>query len=55
MYTPSKKELINLSLDIEKSLSKQDSLIYKKIMESDIEWSENDTYLQVVKIWGDLT
>lgn len=55
MYTPSKKELINLSLEIENSFNAQDSLIYKKIMESDIEWSESDTYLQVVKIWGDLT
>ncbi|MCQ1056302.1 Uncharacterised protein [Acinetobacter baumannii] len=55
MYTPSKKELINLSLEIENSFNAQDSLIYKKIMESDIEWSESDTYLQVVKIWGNLT
>lgn len=54
-YIPSKKELINLSLDIENSLSQRDSLLYKKIMESDIEWTESDTYQQVEKIWGDLT
>lgn len=54
-YIPPAKELINLSLEIEKSLSKQDHMIYKKIIESEIEWTENNTYQQVEKIWENLT
>ena len=54
-YSPSQKELINLSLEIEKSVSKQDAIIYKRIIESDVEWTESNIYQKVEKIWGNLT
>lgn len=53
-YIPQKKELINLCLEIENSLDEYNSIIYKKIMNLEIEWSENNIYQHVEKIWGDL-
>lgn len=54
MYSPSQKELINLSLEIENSFSKQDAMIYKKIIESDVEWTESNIYQKIEEIWGNL-
>lgn len=53
-YNPPEKELTNLCADIEKSFTEQHSLIYKQLMESELEWNENNTYQQVEQIWGNL-
>ncbi|MFV4918909.1 hypothetical protein Q5E55_013280 [Acinetobacter baumannii] len=54
-YIPQKKELINLSLEIEKTLEDRESVIFKNLMEPEIDWNENNIYQNIEKIWGNLT
>lgn len=53
-YIPQKKELINLSLEIEKSLEGKESVLFKNLMEPEIDWNNNNIYQNIEKIWGNL-
>ncbi|WP_336941747.1 ABC-three component system middle component 1 [Acinetobacter pittii] len=53
-YIPQKKELINLSLEIEESLKGKESVIFKNLMEPEIDWNDNNIYQNIEKIWGNL-
>lgn len=52
-YCPQKRELTNLNSKIESSMSPNQSLIYSRLMETETEWTDENTYKQVLNIWGD--
>ncbi|MBR7737209.1 ABC-three component system middle component 1 [Acinetobacter nosocomialis] len=53
-YNPIEKELTNLCIDIENSFDQRQSLIYKQLLTSEIDWNEDSIYEQVEGIWGKL-
>lgn len=53
-YSPQEQQLINLSFEIEKSLTQYQSSIYNQLVESDVVWTEENIHQQVERIWGGL-
>ncbi len=53
-YNPQEQQLTNLSLEIEKSLSPAQFSIYSQLVDSEVEWTDENTYQQVERIWGGL-
>ncbi|WP_339413826.1 ABC-three component system middle component 1 [Pseudomonas sp. EA_35y_Pfl2_R5] len=53
-YSPQEQQLINLSLEIEKSLTPTQSSIYNRLMDPEIEWTDENIHQQVERIWGEL-
>lgn len=54
IYSPQEQKLTNLSDEFESSLSPDQSLIYNRLVNSDIEWNDENIHQQVERIWGDL-
>ncbi|MFL1408695.1 ABC-three component system middle component 1 [Acinetobacter baumannii] len=52
-YIPQEQDLENLEDEIYNSLSEKQKIIYKKLIDQDIEWNENDIYKNVCSIWGE--
>lgn len=53
-YIPKKQQLSSLSHEIESSLSSNQTLIYSQLVNSNIDWDEENVYQQVESIWGSL-
>lgn len=53
-YSPQDQELVNLSHEIESSLSPNQFLIYDQLLKSDENWNEENISQQVEKVWGRL-
>lgn len=53
-YSPKEKELTNLCLAIENLFSPRSLSIYNQLLTSEKDWSEDDNYKQIEKIWGTL-
>ncbi|MDR5886300.1 ABC-three component system middle component 1 [Vreelandella janggokensis] len=53
-YRPQDQQLVNLSHEIESSLTSEQYLIYDQLVNSDMEWKDEDFYQKVEKVWGGL-
>jgi hypothetical protein len=53
-YSPQEQQLTNLLLDIESSLSPNQSSIYSQLESSDVEWTDDNIHQQVERVWGSL-
>lgn len=51
-YSPREQELTNLSLEIEKSLSKDQYSIYKHLIDAEEEWTDEHILQKIEQIWG---
>lgn len=53
-YSPQEQQLTNLNSEIENALNKYQSSIYSRLLESEIEWTDENIHQQVAMIWGDI-
>ena len=53
-YNPHEQQLKNLLIEIESSLSQSQSIIYRQLIDPELEWDEANTQQQVERIWGGL-
>lgn len=51
-YSPQEQKLANLSLEIDGSLTAKQSTIYAQLMEPDMEWTDENIYQHIERIWG---
>ncbi|BAK76711.1 hypothetical protein NH8B_1896 [Pseudogulbenkiania sp. NH8B] len=54
-YSPQEQQLTNLNSNIENSLNAHQSSIYSRLMESEVEWTDENIHQQILFTWGDLT
>nr|WP_314900237.1 ABC-three component system middle component 1 [uncultured Deefgea sp.] len=54
IYSPQEYLLTNLNSEIESSFSPSQALIYKRLLESEAEWTDENIHQQVSAIWGEL-
>ncbi|KLF90842.1 ABC-three component system middle component 1 [Enterobacter asburiae] len=50
-YTPQEQKLTNLNEEIQNCLSQYQSSIYRKLMEIDTEWTDENIHMRVANIW----
>ncbi|MRA04856.1 hypothetical protein F4T82_14300 [Acinetobacter lwoffii] len=53
-YNPPQKKLINLSSEIEKSFNEKNYIIYKRLMDLEVQLTEDNIIQEVEQIWVDL-
>lgn len=53
-YSPQEHQLTNLNDEIKNSLDAYQSSIYSQLIESEIEWTDDNVHQQVARIWGEL-
>lgn len=53
-YSPHEQLLINLNGEIKNALNPYQSSLYSRLMESEIEWTDENLHQQISTIWGDL-